>query len=138
MFVRSERRCVVVPGLLGVGKSSPVPDVGDHLEVGIIPANERRHAMRATLMYGAGDVRVEEVPDATINEPTDAVVVVRVRIHRGLRPSEPPGDLPDRETLGIAVVASKRRSPAPFTHTIARGHRRRRYRSHPTAAERAG
>ena len=38
--------------------------------------------------------------------------VVRVRIHRGLRPSEPPGDLPDRETLGIAVVASKRRSPA--------------------------
>ena len=81
MFVRSERRCVVVPGLLGVGKSSPVPDVGDHLEVGIIPANERRHAMRATLMYGAGDVRVEEVPDATINEPTDAVVRV---VHAGI------------------------------------------------------
>jgi threonine dehydrogenase-like Zn-dependent dehydrogenase len=32
--------------------------------------------MRATLMYGAGDVRVENVPDARINEPTDAVVRV--------------------------------------------------------------
>lgn len=32
--------------------------------------------MRATIMYGAGDVRVEEVPDATIVEPTDAVVRV--------------------------------------------------------------
>jgi threonine dehydrogenase-like Zn-dependent dehydrogenase len=32
--------------------------------------------MRATVMYGAGDVRVEDVPDATINEPTDALVRV--------------------------------------------------------------
>jgi threonine dehydrogenase-like Zn-dependent dehydrogenase len=32
--------------------------------------------MRATVMYGAGDVRVEEVPDARLVEPTDAVVVV--------------------------------------------------------------
>ena len=32
--------------------------------------------MRATLMYGAGDVRVEDVPDAAIKEPTDAVVRV--------------------------------------------------------------
>ncbi len=32
--------------------------------------------MRATIMYGAGDVRVEDVPDATIIEPTDAVVRV--------------------------------------------------------------
>lgn len=32
--------------------------------------------MRATLMYGAGDVRVENVPDAAIKEPTDAVVRV--------------------------------------------------------------
>ena len=30
--------------------------------------------MRATLMYGAGDVRVETVPDPTIHEPTDALV----------------------------------------------------------------
>ena len=32
--------------------------------------------MRATLIYGAGDVRVENVPDARINKPTDAVVRV--------------------------------------------------------------
>jgi threonine dehydrogenase-like Zn-dependent dehydrogenase len=32
--------------------------------------------MRATLIYGAGDVRVEEVPDPTLQEPTDALVRV--------------------------------------------------------------
>ncbi|HEX2296903.1 MAG TPA: zinc-dependent alcohol dehydrogenase family protein [Pseudonocardiaceae bacterium] len=32
--------------------------------------------MRATLMYGAGDVRVENVPDPQLQEPTDAVVRV--------------------------------------------------------------
>src|SRR6266511_4348455 len=35
-----------------------------------------RELMRATVMYGAGDVRIENVPDATIIEPTDAVVRV--------------------------------------------------------------
>jgi threonine dehydrogenase-like Zn-dependent dehydrogenase len=32
--------------------------------------------MKATVMYGAGDVRVEDVPDATIEQPTDAVLRV--------------------------------------------------------------
>src|SRR5918992_1617346 len=32
--------------------------------------------MRATVMYEAGDVRVEDVPDATIVEPTDALIRV--------------------------------------------------------------
>jgi threonine dehydrogenase-like Zn-dependent dehydrogenase len=32
--------------------------------------------MRATIMYGAGDVRIENVPDATLVEPTDALVRV--------------------------------------------------------------
>ncbi|WP_329743349.1 zinc-dependent alcohol dehydrogenase family protein [Dyella sp. A6] len=32
--------------------------------------------MRATIMYGAGDVRVENVPDATLIQPTDALVRV--------------------------------------------------------------
>src|SRR5258707_6210792 len=32
--------------------------------------------MRATLMYGAGDVGVENVPDPTLRDPTDAVVRV--------------------------------------------------------------
>lgn len=32
--------------------------------------------MRATVMFEAGDVRIEDVPDAKIVEPTDAVVRV--------------------------------------------------------------
>src|SRR6266487_3587007 len=32
--------------------------------------------MRATVMYGAGEVRIETVPDARLVEPTDAVVAV--------------------------------------------------------------
>jgi threonine dehydrogenase-like Zn-dependent dehydrogenase len=32
--------------------------------------------MRATIMYGAGDVRIETVPDAAVKEPTDAVIRV--------------------------------------------------------------
>ena len=37
--------------------------------------------MRATIMYGAGDVRVEHVPDPSILEPTDAILrVVRACI----------------------------------------------------------
>jgi threonine dehydrogenase-like Zn-dependent dehydrogenase len=32
--------------------------------------------MRATVMYGAGDVRVEDVPDASLIEPADALVRV--------------------------------------------------------------
>ncbi len=32
--------------------------------------------MRATVMFGAGDVRIENIPDARISEATDAVVVV--------------------------------------------------------------
>ena len=30
--------------------------------------------MRATVMYAARDVRVEDVPDPTIEEPTDAIM----------------------------------------------------------------
>src|SRR5437868_12758631 len=32
--------------------------------------------MRATIMYKAGDVRIENVPDATIKQPTDALIRV--------------------------------------------------------------
>ncbi|MGH3491933.1 MAG: zinc-dependent alcohol dehydrogenase family protein [Sciscionella sp.] len=32
--------------------------------------------MRATLIYGAGDIRVEEVPDPAIRQPSDAIVRV--------------------------------------------------------------
>src|SRR4051812_20865906 len=32
--------------------------------------------MRATVMFGAGDVRIENLPDARLIEPSDAVVTV--------------------------------------------------------------
>jgi threonine dehydrogenase-like Zn-dependent dehydrogenase len=32
--------------------------------------------MRATIMYRAGDVRIETVPDAKLVEPTDAIIRV--------------------------------------------------------------
>ena len=32
--------------------------------------------MRATVMYGAGDVRVDDVPDARLVDPTDALITV--------------------------------------------------------------
>lgn len=37
--------------------------------------------MRATVMYGAGAVRVENVPDARVIKPTDATVRVMPREH---------------------------------------------------------
>lgn len=36
----------------------------------------RENLLRATVYYGARDVRVEDVPDATLREPTDALVRV--------------------------------------------------------------
>lgn len=32
--------------------------------------------MRATVMFGAGDVRIEDVPDSSIQQPTDAIIRV--------------------------------------------------------------
>jgi threonine dehydrogenase-like Zn-dependent dehydrogenase len=54
--------------------------------------------MRATVMYGAGDVRIENVPDPTVKEPTDAVIrVTRACIcgsdlwpYKTLEPSDAP------------------------------------------------
>jgi hypothetical protein len=40
--------------------------------------------MRATIMYKAGDVRIENVPDATITEPTDEYPAVRSRCYEHL------------------------------------------------------
>jgi len=37
--------------------------------------------MKAAVMYKAGDVRIDNVPDPTIDEPTDAIIrVVRACI----------------------------------------------------------
>jgi threonine dehydrogenase-like Zn-dependent dehydrogenase len=74
--------------------------------------------MRATVMYGAGDVRVENVPDAHLIEPTDALVfVTRAAIcgsdlwpYRGMQPSET-GRRMGHEFIGVveAVGADVRK-----------------------------
>lgn len=64
--------------------------------------------MRATVMYGAGDVRIETVPDATISEPTDALVrVTHAAIcgsdlwpYNQMAPSDPPRRM-GHEFIGI-------------------------------------
>jgi threonine dehydrogenase-like Zn-dependent dehydrogenase len=65
-------------------------------------------AMRAAVMYGAGDVRVETIPDARLVEPTDALVVVaRAAIcgsdlwpYRTMEPSET-GNRMGHEFVGV-------------------------------------
>ncbi len=64
--------------------------------------------MRAAVMYGAGDVRVEDVPDSTIVEPTDALVRITASCICGsdLHPyhSKPAGSVPahmGHEFIGI-------------------------------------
>jgi threonine dehydrogenase-like Zn-dependent dehydrogenase len=64
--------------------------------------------MRATLLYGAGDVRIDSVPDPTIEEPTDAIIrVVRACIcgsdlwpYTSMAPSEI-GQSMGHEAIGV-------------------------------------
>src|SRR6184192_2749526 len=64
--------------------------------------------MRATVLYGPGDVRVENVPDARLIEPTDALVAVsRACIcgsdlwpYKLMKPGEPPRRM-GHEAIGI-------------------------------------
>ena len=74
--------------------------------------------MRATVMYGAGDVRVEDVPDPRSSEPTDALVRDHPRLHLRQR------------SLAVQVDGADRERPPDG----ARVHRRRRGRSAPTSA----
>lgn len=68
--------------------------------------------MRATVMYGAGDVRIETVPDAHLVEPTDAVVTVtRAAIcgsdlwpYKSMEPSET-GRRMGHEFIGVVDAA---------------------------------
>src|SRR2546422_4014719 len=74
--------------------------------------------MRAAVLYGAGDVRLENVPDARLIEPTDALVTVsRACIcgsdlwpYRLMQPGEPPRRM-GHEAIGVvAAVGSGVRS----------------------------
>ncbi|MGH2486685.1 MAG: zinc-dependent alcohol dehydrogenase family protein [Ktedonobacterales bacterium] len=77
--------------------------------------------MRATIMYGAGDVRVEERPDPTIIEPTDAIIRLQATCvcgsdlwpYRGVEPVTQPTPMGHEyvgivEAVGSAVRSIKR------------------------------
>ena len=76
--------------------------------------------MRATVMFGAGDVRIETVPDARLIEPTDALVAVSRAAICGsdLWPYNPMEHGDDRPPDG------------PRVHRRRRGRRRRRPHVH--------
>src|SRR5215203_3478933 len=58
----------------GIGcRVQPAPNPDPY---SLLPSNRRHLGMRATVMYGAGDVRVEDVPDAQLIDPSDALVRV--------------------------------------------------------------
>ncbi len=101
--------------------SKDLPDRGSHTATswvraglrGAVPtrrgtATTERTTVRTTLIYGAGDVHVEEVPDPVLREPTDAVVrVLRACIcgsdlwPYGLLPSSDVGQPIGHEFLGV-------------------------------------
>ncbi|WP_314451783.1 zinc-binding dehydrogenase [uncultured Microbacterium sp.] len=62
--------------------------------------------MRATLMYAAGDVRVVDVPEPTIEEPTDAVIRVTYACVCGsdLHPYHDLGDTPEGRHMGHEAI----------------------------------
>ena len=66
--------------------------------------------MRATLMYGAHDVRVEAVPDARLVEPTDALVRV-TRSRRWLTATDPAAGSTARAPKGRQRRTQSRRAP---------------------------
>jgi threonine dehydrogenase-like Zn-dependent dehydrogenase len=78
--------------------------------------------MRATVMHGAGDVRIENVPDARIINPTDAVVTVtRACVcgsdlwpYKSMEPSEA-GRVMGHEAVGVVEAVGA------DVHSIKRG-----------------
>ncbi|PRX65287.1 threonine dehydrogenase-like Zn-dependent dehydrogenase [Nonomuraea fuscirosea] len=78
--------------------------------------------MRATLMYGAGDVRVEQVPDPVIERPTDALVRITASCvcgsdlwpYASMKPEGGP-TLMGHEFIGVVEDAG------PEVTTLARG-----------------
>lgn len=82
--------------------------------------------MRATMIYGPGDIRLEERPDPVLREPTDAIVrVVRSCIcgsdlwpYRGANPPAPPRPI-GHEFVGVVEqVGAEVKTVFPGTFVI--------------------
>jgi threonine dehydrogenase-like Zn-dependent dehydrogenase len=71
--------------------------------------------MKALCWYGAGDVRVSQVPDATIINPSDMVIRVTLaaicgsdlHLYNGYIPTMQSGDILGHETMGEVVAVGK-------------------------------
>ena len=65
--------------------------------------------MRAVVWHGRRDVRIETVPDPTIEEPTDAIIRVTssglcgsdLHLYEVMAPFMTPGDILGHEPMGI-------------------------------------
>ena len=43
--------------------------------------------MKGTVLHGPGDIRFEDVPDPTIEKPTDVIIRIAATCRGGCRPS---------------------------------------------------
>lgn len=67
--------------------------------------------MRALAWHGKGDIRCEEIPDPTIEDPRDAIIKVTacaicgsdLHIYGGIIPSMKSGDILGHENMGEVV-----------------------------------
>ena len=92
--------------------------------------------MRAAFMYGAGDVRVENVPDPIIVQPDRRDRARRARLHLRQRPAPVPQPAPTAagHADGPRVHRRRRGRSAPRSRPLAVGRLRRSRRSRgPTA-----
>jgi threonine dehydrogenase-like Zn-dependent dehydrogenase len=104
---------------IGAGKKTDLVDAQNPKE-----SKSRSRKMKATIFHAPGDVRVEEVPDPAIKEPTDAIVRVThacicgsdLWFYRGLTPYEP-GWRTGHEWMGIVEEVG------PGVRTIRKGDR---------------
>jgi threonine dehydrogenase-like Zn-dependent dehydrogenase len=71
--------------------------------------------MRAVCWYGKGDVRVEDVPEPSIQEPTDAIVKITstaicgsdLHLYDGYMPTMKKGDVLGHENMGVVMDVGK-------------------------------
>ena len=71
--------------------------------------------MRALCWHGKSDVRVDTVPDPTIEDPRDIIIKVTstcicgsdLHLYNGYMPTMEPGDVLGHEPMGVVVEVGK-------------------------------
>jgi threonine dehydrogenase-like Zn-dependent dehydrogenase len=67
--------------------------------------------MRAALMYRAGDVRIENVPDARLIEPADAIITITAACICGSEATMEIKRSGSRPSAKVTVAARQMRAP---------------------------